>query len=65
MAPRTESWVRDYTRVIARFHGVTYLCIIYVSDEIHIPKHEFSSGFSHSVRISASMSEYKDIKQFS
>jgi len=31
MAPRTESWVRDYTRVIARFHGVTYLCVIYVS----------------------------------
>jgi len=32
MAPRTESWVRDYTRVITRFHGVTYLCVIYVSD---------------------------------
>jgi len=34
----------------------------YVFTEIWIPKTKFGSGFSHSVRISASMSEDKDIK---
>jgi len=32
MAPCTGSWVRDYTRVIAVFHAVTFLCVIYVSE---------------------------------
>jgi len=41
------------------------LIFFYVITEIQIPKPKFDSGFSHSVRISAMMSENKDIKQLS